>query len=170
MVELDLDNHKSEFTKVMVLEFGHMHITCHALQPLFIFDGRLNSIKYIDILETYLLTAFQKYPPAQLPKILYQHDNARPHVSTMTKNYLQRQRIKQFIWPANSPDMNIIENIWSVIDNKLLKFTINNVDELINALQTAWIDISKETLEKLFESLPKRVGKVINCKGFSCNS
>ena len=66
--------------------------------------------------------------------------------------------------------MNIIENIWSIIDNKLLKFTINNIDELINALQTAWIDISKETVEKFFESLPERVRKVINCKGFPCNS
>ena len=54
----------------------------------------------------------------------------------MTKNYLKRKRIKQIIWPANSPAMNIIGNIWSIIDNKLLKLTINNVDELINALQT----------------------------------
>ena len=33
---------------------------------------------------------------------------------------------------------------------------MNNVDELINALQTAWIDISKETVEKLFKSLFKK--------------
>ena len=66
--------------------------------------------------------------------------------------------------------MNTIENIWSIIDNKLLKFTINDVDELINALQTAWIDISKEIVQKFFESLPELVGKVINCNGFSCNS
>ena len=66
--------------------------------------------------------------------------------------------------------MNITENVWSIIDNKLLKVTINNVDELIKALQAAWMDISKETVEKLFESLPERVRKVINCKGFSCNS
>ena len=63
------------------------YITCDALRPLFVFDGRLNSIKYIDLLETYLLTAFQKYPPAQLPKISYQDDNARPYVSILTKNY-----------------------------------------------------------------------------------
>ena len=66
-------------------------------------------------------------------------------------------------WPANSLDMNIIENIWSIIVNKLLNFTMNNVDELINALQT---DISKETVGKPFESLPECVQKVINCKGF----
>ena len=108
------------------------YVTCHNLEPLVIFDGHLNSIEYINILETYLPTAFQKYPPAQLPKIFYQHDSARPHASTRTKNCLKRKRIKQIIWSTNSPDIDIIGNIWSIIDNKLLKFTINDVDELIN--------------------------------------
>ena len=140
-----------------------------ALRPLVIFHGCLNSIKHLDILETYLTIAFQKYPPAQLPKIFYQHDNICPHMSTMTKNDLKRKRIKQIIWPANNPHRNTIENVWSFVDNKLLKFTINNVDELMNALETAWIDISKETVEKLFESLREPIRKVINCKSFSCN-
>ena len=104
------------------------------LQQLVIFDGHLNSVKYIDILEAYLPTAFPKYPPAQLPKIFYQDDSARPHVLTRTKNCLKRKRIKQIIWSPNSPDTNIIGNIWSIIDNKLLKFTIDNVDKFINAL------------------------------------
>ena len=89
MIELDLNDHKSELTKV--------YITCDALRPLFIFDECLNSIKYIDILKTYLLTAFQKYPSAQLPKSFYQDDNARLHMSIMIKNYLKRKRIKQII-------------------------------------------------------------------------
>ena len=87
----------------------------------------------------------------------------------MTKNDLKRKRIKQIMWPANSLHRNTIENVWSFIDSKLLKFTINNVDELMNALETAWIDISKETVEKLFESLREPIRKVINCKAFSCN-
>ena len=123
MIELDLNDDKSELTKVVVLRFDHIW-TYHTRRPLLIFDGRLNLTKYIDIRETYLPTASQKYPPAQLSKIFYQNDNARQHVSTMTKNYLKRQRIKQIIWPENSPDMNIIENIWSIIHNKLLKFTM----------------------------------------------
>ena len=151
MIELDLNDHNIDVHKGGGIGVWS-YLTCHALRPLVIFHRCLNSFKYIGILETSLPTAFQKYPSAQLPKMLYQHNDARPHVSTMTKNYLKRKRIKQIIWPINSPDMNIIENIWSIIDNKLLKFTINNVNELINALQTAWIDFSKETVRKAFPS------------------
>ena len=74
------------------------------------------------------------------------------------------------VWLANSPDLNIIENIWSIVDNKLLKFSMDTIDELKNALQMVWCDISNDTIRKLFESLPERLRQVINCKGYSCSS
>ena len=61
------------------------YITYPARRPLVIFDERLNSIKYIDIRETYLPTTFPQYPPGQLPKVFHQDDNARQHVSTSSR-------------------------------------------------------------------------------------
>jgi hypothetical protein len=66
--------------------------------------------------------------------------------------------------------LNIIKNFWSIIDKKLLKFTISNTDELKNALQTVWSDISIDTIQKLFSSLPGQIQSVINGEGFACNS
>ena len=34
-------------------------------------------------------------------------------------------------WPANSADLNLIENIWSILDDKLLKYNINNTEQLL---------------------------------------
>jgi len=56
------------------------------------------------------------------------------------------------------------------LDNKLLKFNINNTDQLKTALQTAWSEISNDVIPKLFESMPGRLRKVINRKGFACGS
>ena len=143
------------------------YITCHGLGPLVIYDGRLNSSIYIDLLEKYLPAIFQKFSLEQSHKILYQQDNADLHVSYMTQEYLKKKGIQQ---PANSPDINIIENIWSIVDTKLLKLNIQNTDDLKTALQTVWTDISNDIIEKLFGSLPGRLRQVINRRGFSCRS
>ena len=145
-------------------------MTCHGLGPLVIYDGCLNSPIYIDVLEKYLPTIFQKFSLEQSHKILYQQDNAGQHVSYMTQEYLKKKGIIQVKWPANSPDINIIENIWSIVDNKLLKLNIQNTDEIKTALQTVWIDISNDIIEKLFGSLTGRLRQVINGRGFSCRS
>lgn len=57
------------------------YVTCHGLESLVVYDGRLNSINYFDIIETNLPTSFQKFPSHQIQQILYQKDNADPHVS-----------------------------------------------------------------------------------------
>jgi hypothetical protein len=88
----------------------------------------------------------------------------------LTKEYLEKQKITFLSWPASSPDLNNIENRWSIIDNKLLKVTINYPDELKNAIQTAWSDILNDTIRKLFESLPERIRQVIKHKGFAYSS
>ena len=119
------------------------------------------------ILGKYLPTILQKFSLGPSHKILYQQDNAG-HASHMTQEYLKKKGIIQLKWPANSPDINIIENIWSIVDNKLLN--IQNTDDLKTALQTIWTDISNDIIEKLFRSLPGRLRQVINRRGFSCRS
>ena len=146
------------------------YITCHGLGPLHIFDERMNSLKYIDILETHLPTALQKFSRDELRHVLYQQDNAGPHKSAMTLEYFEKKRIKRIDWPSNSPDLNLIENLWSIVDNKLLKLPITNVDDLKNALPIVWADISQDTVQKLFESMPRRLREVIKRKGFACSS
>ena len=48
----------------------------------------------------------------------------------MTQEYLKKKGIQP---PANSPDINIIENIWSIVDSKL---NIQNTDDLKTVFQT----------------------------------
>ena len=58
--------------------------------------------------------------------IIFQQDNAQPHVSKKSKRWLQQKlvedrRILLMEWPPNSPDMNPIEHIWDHIKRELHK-------------------------------------------------
>ena len=79
-------------------------ITCHSLGPLIVLNERLNSLKYIDLLEEHLPTALKRFSNNQLNDIFYQQDNAQPHVSKMTQDFPRKNNIKQLKCPTNSSD------------------------------------------------------------------
>ncbi|CAF4845519.1 unnamed protein product [Rotaria socialis] len=63
-----------------------------------LFDGQLNSAKYIDILENNLTVVFGKFPVQQSNKIWHQQDNARPHVSAKALKYFNKKHVKLISW------------------------------------------------------------------------
>ena len=60
---------------------------------------------------------------------------------------------------AQSPDLNPIENLWMILDEKVKERKCRNEDELFRCLENAWNGIEKKTLEKLVFSMPNRCNK-----------
>ena len=68
-------------------------------------------------------------------------------------------------WPGNSPDLNPIENLWSVIQNKVSEKHPTSLGALQSVIKEVWgKEISSDYCCKLTESMPHRLQKLIKNK------
>ena len=58
-------------------------------------------------------------------------------------------------YAPKSPDLNLVEILWSILDKKLITKPIYSKAALINRFEEEWNDIDKDLCIKLVESMPK---------------
>ena len=69
-------------------------------------------------------------------------------------------------WPGNSPDLNPIENLWTVLKYKVSEKQPASVKELVDAIKAVWVhELSAEYCRSLVESMPKRLEAITKAKG-----
>ena len=83
---------------------------------------------------------------------------------TFSSSRRRRSRMLQD-WPAQSPDMNIIEHVWGRMKEEAWKKKPNNLDELWEACKTAFFAIPDDFINKLYESLRNRMDAVLQAHG-----
>jgi hypothetical protein len=80
------------------------------------------------------------------------------------KAWMADNQVPLMDWP--SPDLNPIENLWSILDQKCCHRRVNSKEQLFEVLHDTWNSISVETLERLVDSMPDRCRAVIKAKRF----
>ncbi len=72
---------------------------------------------YQDILEHFMLpSADQLFKDADF---IFQQDLAPAHTARITKSWLNDHGVGVLDWPANSPDLSSVENLWSTVKRKM---------------------------------------------------
>ena len=56
-----------------------------------------------------------------------QQDGHKTHVVKPVLDYLNKKNIKTLSWPAKSPDLNIIEDVWNLNKRLQLEDLINHI-------------------------------------------
>ena len=126
--------------------------------------GTIDSEYYCTILEDALIPDANRLFPEGWD---FMQDGASPHRSNHTKELLEANDIPVIEWPAKSPDLNPIENVWSVIARSLYgnnKFYAD-INQLEQAVEKAFNEVSDAYLRTLYESMPKRLADVISRDG-----
>jgi hypothetical protein len=103
-------------------------------------EGRLNANIHIRILEEVMLPSVIEV----FPHNDFQHDNCVIHTSDLAQNWLRANVINVLSWPSRSPDINPIENVWSLMIKNMHRANIRpqNKPELINAIRNEWSNLS----------------------------
>ncbi|GBL83170.1 hypothetical protein AVEN_165375-1 [Araneus ventricosus] len=96
---------------------------------------------------------------------LFQQENARPHTAQITETWLRTKRVPVLEWPAASPDLSPIENIWRILKRNMAQRRPRNIQQLQDYLRQEWDKISTDTLSRLVSSMHKRLAEVIRRKG-----
>ncbi|KFM56889.1 Transposable element Tcb1 transposase, partial [Stegodyphus mimosarum] len=108
----------------------------HSHTPLVRIAGTLNSQRYIsEGLEPVV-------PPYLhgLPTAIFQQDNARPHVARIVQEFFVNRQIELLPWPARSPGLSPMENMWSMVAERLTQITSQaaTLDQLWQHVEAAW--------------------------------
>ncbi|GFV25722.1 transposable element Tcb2 transposase [Trichonephila clavipes] len=102
-----------------ILVKGGIGFHFHHHPPLVRIAGTLNSQRYFsEVVELVVLPYIQR-----LPSVIFQQDNAHPHVARNVQGFFFTHQIELLPWPACSPDLSPIEHVWSKLTQRLARDT-----------------------------------------------
>jgi transposase len=127
-------------------------------------EGKQDSQAYIWTLSEHLLPFIDlKYGR----DCIFQQDNASIHSSRATKDFFVEENVEVMDWPAKSPDLNPIENMWGMLARAVYaqgrQFQTRN--DLIVTIKRSWDKIGQDLINSLLESMPKRCVSVLELRG-----
>ena len=122
----------------------------------------------------------QQHLPAVLEEgMTFQHDNGPTFKSRVVQDWLRNWAYREGItlaeWPPYSPDLNPIENLWSILKQRIcerypelvvLKKSAAAKNRLIEAAKEVWDELEDDLFENLLNSMPRRLQALRRANGW----
>ena len=127
---------------------------------------RMDSQGYITEILTPALRFITKARAKGAPAVLFQQDGASCQTSKATESFLTKKKVLVLPdWPAQSPDLNLVENCWAMVAHTLVGQSFKSGDDLFLAVQKAWAGVPAATVAKLYGSMVRRLTAITVAKG-----
>ena len=128
----------------------------------------MNQDIYVDCLRDNFIPWYSELPPLNEGNYTFQEDNAPCHKGSFANWWKEKQPFEVMeTWPAQSPDLNPIEHVQSVLSKEIKKRKpeIYKIEDLYRIPKETWAGLEVEYAEKLVKSMHDRCQAVIKAKG-----
>ncbi len=125
--------------------------------------GTLIKEGYLKILRDNVLRSAEKMGLRHHSK--FWQDNYPKYKPRLCQEWLRYRVPHSITPPAQSPDLNPIENLWDKLDHRVHERPISSIPELREQLQEEWAKLSLEYTQKLISIMPKHMQAVVDEKG-----
>mmetsp|Transcript_14976 Transcript_14976/g.24785 ORF Transcript_14976/g.24785 Transcript_14976/m.24785 type:complete len:432 (-) Transcript_14976:194-1489(-) len=132
-------------------------------------DGDLHKEEYISVLEDFMYPSAAALFSVKNACILQENNHPR-HTSTAVKRWHEEQGTRLLAWPAQSPDLSPMQNLWSILSVRVKERQPTTRDQLFQTLEAGWNNFDSAALTKLVDSMPLRCQAVIDCEGYATQS
>jgi len=117
----------------------------------------MNAAFYVEILEKHI---------PEIRRLMgrrwrFQQDNDPKHTSRLAQTFLSENVPNLMDWPANSPDLNPIENLWNIVKRNVEKRMPQIQKDLTDFMKEEWDAIPENVLINLVKSMRRRCELVI---------
>ena len=129
-------------------------ISARGATSLEIYENSLNGNIYQEVIKRHTIEMEKLYPEGE--GFYFMQDNHPAHQKS-EEWIVKEQKLKLIRLPKRSPDLNIIENLWSALKERVVSEGPANEKELRTSLLSNWALLTKaDRLEPYFEGLHRR--------------